>query len=530
MNMTDIQLNIARERDAGIPLALAGGSNGGGGSNGETGVGAPGAPGEKSDRKALSERGLKVRARLRAQFGEEIFNNFFNGLEFERFDGRQLRVSVAVHFLKRWIEERYLAKLLECSAAEFKGAERVDVVLRNHGIAQSRGQSAGINADARSVQPTDQRAPAGASRPALGRAQPSGSVRPAGPFDGSPLDQRNTFVTFAVGTSNRMAHASAIQVAETALAETRGFNPLFIHAAVGHGKTHLLQAIAHEVRRRTPQANVLYLTAERFRFEFLEALKAQDGLAFKDRFRHVDVLLIDDLEFMQGEKTEQEFDAIINSLLDGGRQVVVASSRPPAALERMNERMRSRLQRGLVTELHPLDSELRVRVLEVRVDEKRALDPSFEIPAAVLQILAERLTENARELEGAVNRLYAQWQLTRTPVTLESAEAIMRDLVQGVEPRRIKIEDILRIIARHYAVSKADILSERRHRSIVWPRQIGMYLAKQLTARSLPEIGRRFGDRDHTTVLHAIRKVDRELEGNTRLKDELDDLKKQLNR
>ena len=241
------------------------------------------------------------------------------------------------------------------------------------------------------------------------------------------------------------------------------------------------------------------------------------------------MLLIDDLEFLQGERTEQEFDHIINALLDGGKQVVVASARAPNQIERLNERMRSRLQRGLVTELQPLDHELRLKVLEKRLAEKRATDPSFTLSRDVIELLALRLTENGRELEGAVTRLYATWQYMRTPITLDIAETVIRDLVQNLEPRRIKIEDILRIISRHYGVSKGDLLSQRRHRSVVWPRQIGMYLAKHLTARSLPEIGRRFGGRDHTTVLHAIRKIEGEITKNPHLEGELEELKRLLN-
>jgi chromosomal replication initiator protein len=231
---------------------------------------------------------------------------------------------------------------------------------------------------------------------------------------------------------------------------------------------------------------------------------------------------------MTGEKTELEFDHIINMLLDSGRQLVVASARPPAQLTRLNDRMRSRLQRGLVTEIGAMDRDLRVRILQRRVQEKRAADPSFEIPREVVDMLADKLTESGRELEGAVTRLYAQWQLMRAPVTTDVAEGLLRDLVASGEPRRIRIEDILKIVSRHYGVSKHDILSERRHRSVVWPRQIGMYLAKQMTARSLPEIGRRFGNRDHTTVLHAIRKIEGQLTANAQLKDEIVDLKKQL--
>jgi chromosomal replication initiator protein len=472
-------------------------------------------------------QGQKVRAMLRARLGEDVFSSWFTAMEFDAFDGTTVRASVPVKFLKNWIQSHYSDELLACCGAAFKGVERVDVTLRQPGSAVAARAAAANTSTASathggspSLEPRRPIAPRSAPAP-LGRTSVNG-------FEGSPLDPRCTFDTFVAGPANRMAHAGAIQVAETVHAEERAFNPLFIHSSVGLGKTHLLQAIAWEVKRRNPSAQVLYLTAERFRYQFVEALKAQDAMAFKDKFRTIDILLIDDLEFMQGEKTEQEFEHIINSLLDGGRQVVVASARPPSQLDRMNDRMRSRLQRGLVTEIGILDRELRNKILDKRLQEKRAVDPSFELPREVLDLLADRLTESGRELEGAVNRLYATWQLLHTPVTFETADAVIRDLVQGIEPRRIKIEDIQRIISRQYAVSKADLLSQRRHRSVVWPRQIGMYLAKQLTSRSLPEIGRRFGDRDHTTVLHAIRKIDRELDGNARLRDEIEDLKKQL--
>lgn len=478
----------------------------------------------------FTERLARIRIMLKAQLGDDIYSSWFHSMEIDRADDQAVQVSVPVKFLRNWIAGHYSDELLGCCRKEFPGIDRVDVVVRQPAPVRSQASSAAaIAAAADSGTSSDQRLPAShGTNAGIRQPLPMGVRSSVNGFDGSPLDAKCTFETFIVGASNRLAHAAAVQAAETVLAAERGFNPLFIHAAVGLGKSHLLHAIAWEVKRRFPNANVLYLTAERFRFQFVEAIKTQDASAFKDKFRTIDLLLIDDLEFMQGEKTEQEFEHIINALLDGGRQVVVASSRPPAQIERLNDRMRSRLQRGLVTELAQLDSDLRHKILERRVQEKRASDPLFEINRDILGFLAERLTENGRELEGAVNRLFATWQLMRTPVSMESAEAITRDLIQGIEPRRIKIEDILRIVSRHYAVSRADILSQRRHRSVVWPRQIGMYLAKQLTSRSLPEIGRRFGDRDHTTVLHAIRKVDKELEGNTKLRDELEDLKKQL--
>jgi chromosomal replication initiator protein len=487
---------------------------------------------EPATGKSCNARGDRVRAMLRVRFGDDIYSSWFASIEFEEFDGRVVRASVPVKFLKNWIQSHYSDDLLQCCAEEFTGVERVDVALRQPGFVNGRTpETAGVASARNKTGPGDllvsetrrvQVQPPGPAQ-AMGRTNVNG-------FEGSPLDPRYTFDSFVVGPANRMAHAAAIQVAETIFAEERGFNPLYLHASVGLGKTHLQHAIAWEVKRRAPKANVLYLTAERFRYQFVEAIKSQDAMAFKDKFRSIDILLVDDLEFMRGEKTEQEFEHIINQLLDGGRQVVVASARPPVQLDGLNDRMRSRLQRGLVTEISPMDGALRLKVLEKRAQEKRSADPSFEISGEVIALLADRLTESGRELEGAINRLYLTWQLMRAPVTLDIAETVIRDLVQGIEPRRIKIEDILRIVSRHFAVSKQDILSQRRHRSVVRPRQIGMYLAKHLTSRSLPEIGRRFGDRDHTTVLHAIRKIDKEVGENPRLKDEIDELKRQLSR
>ena len=489
-------------------------------------------PQGETDNTELSEKWQKVRKVLRARLGEEVFSSWFNAAEIELFDGEKLTLSVPVKFLKSWIQSHYVEDVLASSSKEFPGVETVEVTVREPGNAAKQRNDA-VAAE----QPNTGELTHGhqGSNPinSVMRDAPmfsgSRSATRAGGFEGSPLDSRYTFDAFVIGTANRMAHAGATQVAETLFSENKGFNPLYIHSAVGLGKTHLLQAIAWEVRRRMPHAQILYLTAERFRYEFVDALQSKDALSFKDRFRSIDLLLIDDLEFLHGQQTEQEFDHIINALLDGGKQIVVASARAPNQVDKLNDRMRSRLQRGLVTEIAAPDYELRCKILERRVQEKRHIDPSFEISRDVLELLAERLTENGRELEGAAIRLHAQWQYMRTPITQELAETVIRDLVQGAEPRRVRIEDIIKIVSRHFGVSKPDILSQRRHRSVVWPRQIGMYLAKQLTARSLPEIGRRFGNRDHTTVLHAIRKIEGALEGNQRLRDEIDDLKKLLN-
>ncbi|MGI9404986.1 MAG: chromosomal replication initiator protein DnaA, partial [Hyphomicrobiaceae bacterium] len=462
--------------------------------------------------KKLADKWAKAQKRLRAKVGEDVFNSWFGRMEVVTIDNGRMQLSVPTKFLKNWIENHYQSDLEECCISEFKGVETIELYVRRPGgdnkstaIREHNDNQATLlgqlqsNADG-----------VGSSLPAL-PGSPAGNRTEYGGFEGSPLDPKYTFETFVVGASNRLAHAAARQVAETLMEKPLRFNPLYVHSSVGLGKTHLLHAIAWDVRRRHPSAQVLYLTAERFRYRFVEALKSRDALAFKETLRGIDILLIDDMEFLHGEKTEQEFDHTLNSLLDSGKQVVVASARAPSQLESLDPRMRSRLSGGLVTEISALDYELRLKVLTKRAEEKRATDPSFELTTDVVQFLASKLTESGRELDGAVTRLYAACHLTGTPITIDTAEHIIRDLMRGMEPKRIKIDDILKLVSKHYGISRNDILSQRRHRSIVWPRQIGMYLSKKLTSRSLPEIGRRFGGRDHTTVLHAIRKIENEL-------------------
>jgi chromosomal replication initiator protein len=319
-----------------------------------------------------------------------------------------------------------------------------------------------------------------------------------------------------------------MQVTETVAEQPLRYNPLYVHSKVGIGKSHLLHAIAWEVKRRKPRAKVLYLTAERFMYSFAEALQTKDAPAFKDKLRGIDLMLIDDMEFLQGRTFQQEFCHTLNSLIDGGKQVVVAADCAPMQLESFDARMRSRLSGGLVTEVGAIDYDLRVKILKHRNAEKAQQLPGFSIPDDVISYLASQLTESGRELEGAVTRLSAAFQLTGLRITIDAAESIIADLVRGKDPKRVKIDDILRVLTKHFGVQRGDLLSSRRNRSIVRPRQIGMYLAKTLTARSLPEIGRRFGGRDHTTVLHAIRKVEELLRADPSLGDEVETLKRML--
>ncbi|MEZ5925429.1 MAG: chromosomal replication initiator protein DnaA [Hyphomicrobiaceae bacterium] len=475
----------------------------------------------------MSDKWPRIQARMRAKVGDDVFSSWFGRLEMAGVADGAVNLTVPTRFLKNWLELHYMESMLEVCKIEIKGTRLVTISVRE-AVASAGRRPADV---AEQPEPTAKQPrpvnpmPAIMKRPVL----EIGARPEVDSLNGASLDRRFTFDSFIVGGSNRLAHAAANQVAETALTEPIRFNPLYIHSAVGLGKSHLLQAIAWEVKSRQPHAQIVYMTADLFRYRLVEAIKKEDALNFKEWLRNIDLLLIDDMQYLHGERTEQEFEHTFNALFDNARQIVVAADRAPVNLQSLDQRMRSRLSGGLITEISPLDYDLRLKILERRLAERRSADPTFAVPPEVLEFLAERLTESGRELDGAINRLYAGCHMAGLPITLETVEPIIRDLIRNQEHKRVKIEDIQRMICKHYGVSRTDILSPRRHRSIVWPRQVGMYLAKTMTQRSLPEIGRRFGNRDHTTVLHAIRKIESELEGNTRLRAELEDLKKLLN-
>jgi chromosomal replication initiator protein len=439
-------------------------------------------------------------------------------MELDAIESGIVRLSVPTRFLKSWILSHYADRVLAVWKAEEPSVERIELAMRSAVIRNSVKR--GVEAAA----PTPELgAAATAATPC---AVPAPNRVSAHDGAGSPLDSRLTFASFLVGRSNTLAHAAGRQVAAARRGDTLLFNPLYIHAAVGLGKTHLLQAIAWEGNAQ--QRKVLYLTAEKFMYGFVSALKTQTALAFKEALRGIDVLVIDDLQFLQGKSTQVEFCHTINALIDSGRQVVVAADRPPADLESLDERVRSRLAGGLVVEIGALGEDLRLEILKSRVAAARSHHPGFEVPAPVLAFLAKSLVTNGRDLEGALNWLLAHSKLSGQTITMEMAEVAVRDLVRPQEPKRIKIEEIQRMVARHFNVSRADMLSARRTANVVRPRQIAMYLAKTLTLRSLPEIGRRFGGRDHTTVLHAVRKIETLADKDQALADELDVIRRML--
>jgi len=467
------------------------------------------------------ERWRRVKERLRSELGDDVFTSWFGRMELETADNGLLRLSVPTRFLRNWIQSHYSERVLAKWQEEEPNVTRLELSVR----------SATIKLPALKPKPPESLTP---SREARDGVAVNADMRGSVPFmtvhealGGSPLDPRLTFETFIVGRSNTLAHAAAKQVATSRRGEPLMFNPLYTHAAVGLGKTHLLQAITW-TGNNGGDRKMLYLTAERFMYGFVSALRTQTTLAFKEAVRAIDVLVIDDLQFLQGRSTQAEFCHTLNTLIDAGRQVVIASDRPPADLESLDDRVRSRLAGGLVVEIGSLGEELRLEILKNRVAAARSHHPGFEVPAPVLAFIAKSVTHNGRDLEGAVNRLLAHSKLTGQAVTLEMAEREMRDLIRPAEPKRVRIEDIQRIVARQYNVSRADLLSSRRTANVVRPRQVAMYLAKVLTLRSLPEIGRRFGGRDHTTVLHAVRKIENLAGNDSAFAEEIEALKRQL--
>lgn len=461
----------------------------------------------------------RVKRRLRAELGEDVFASWFARLELQEVAGGVARLTVPTRFLKSWIESHYLDRVLANFRSEADGIESIEVGVRGP-MAQPRAPVA-IAKPAASLRP-----PAASSLVAEAHEpERAGRGEAGGDLSGAPLDARLTFESFVVGRSNALAHAAAERVAGHE-GSTPLYNPLYFHAGVGLGKTHLLHAIGHAAKGHGRR--VIYLTADRFMYGFVNALKTQNALAFKERLRAIDVLILDDVQFIQGRSIQAEFGHTLNALIDAGRQVVAAADRPPTELESLDERVRSRLAGGLVVEIGTLDEALRATILHSRLEAVRATHPAFEVSPAVAEYVAKAITANGRDLEGAVNRLLAHATLTGAPVTLETAETAIRDLVKNREPKRVKIEDIQKLVASRYNVSRSDILSERRTAAVVKPRQIAMYLSKVLTLRSLPEIGRRFGGRDHTTVLHAVRKIEKAIGEDAALSDEVELLKRML--
>jgi chromosomal replication initiator protein len=437
----------------------------------------------------------RVLGRFKQEVGEAAYRSWLRQISLQRVGDGEAVIAAPTRFLRDWVAAHYADRLLALWRVENRQIRRVLVV-----VAVAPGANEALAA-------CDAAATAKISAEALPSTGEAGTATDGGEdkLQPSALDGRFTFENFVVGKPNEFAHAAARHVAEACASPDHKvtFNPLFLYGGVGLGKTHLMHAVAWHVRKQACHRKVIYLSAEKFMYQFVRAIRFKSTMDFKEEFRSVDLLMIDDLQFISGkDSTQEEFFHTFNALVDQNRQIVISADKSPSDLEGLEERVRSRLGWGLVADLLPTTYELRLGILESKADQN-----GIPVPRKVLEFLAHKITSNIRELEGALNRITANMRLVGRPITLETAQEELRDLLRSHE-RRVTIDEIQRRVAEHYNIRLSEMTSDRRARAVARPRQVAMYLAKQLTTRSLPEIGRKFGGRDHTTVIHAIRKVE----------------------
>lgn len=423
----------------------------------------------------------QLRQRLLKTVGQNNYTNWIEPIEFRASADGIATFDVPTNFLGNYVNQNFADLILHELKAEDPEVRRLRFAVP-------------VLADAHRGS-----APA-APEPARPASQKTGSSLAT-----APLDKRFTFDTFVVGKPNELAHAAARRVAEGGPVT---FNPLFLYGGVGLGKTHLMHAIAHELRQRRPDINVLYLSAEQFMYRFVQALRDRKMMDFKEIFRSVDVLMVDDVQFIAGKgSTQEEFFHTFNALVDQNKQIIISADRAPGEIKDLEDRVKSRLQCGLVVDLHPTDYELRLGILQSKVEQQRLNYPGLEVETGVLEFLAHRISTNVRVLEGALTRLFAFASLVGREINMELTQDCLSDVLRASE-RKITVEEIQRKVSDHYNIRLSDMIGPKRLRSYARPRQVAMYLCKKMTSRSLPEIGRRFGGRDHTTVMHGVKRIE----------------------
>lgn len=440
---------------------------------------------------------IPVAQQLTQDLGGAVYDSWLKPLNFMAVEAGILTLSVPTRFMKDWVLSNYKDAILGAwNRVNAQVVDSIEIVVKP-GL-QIVSPASGTTSEA--------------SDEAI-LTQGFETV-------GAPLDPRLTFENFVVGKSNELAHAAARRVAES---EKVTFNPLFLYGGVGLGKTHLMHAIAWQIKEKYPERRVIYISAEKFMYSFIRALRYKDIMSFKEMFRNIDVLMIDDVQFIGGkDSTQEEFFHTFNALVDQNRQVIISADKSPSDLEGMEERLKSRLGWGLVADIHPTSYELRLGILQ-----SKAAQLPLEFPQAVMEFLAHKITSNVRELEGAMNRVVAHATLVGREITLETTQDLLRDLLRSND-RRITVEEIQKKVAEHYTIKLSDMHSARRARSVARPRQVAMYLCKALTTKSLPDIGRKFGGRDHTTVMHAVKKVEELMVEDKNLHEDVELLKRLL--
>lgn len=448
----------------------------------------------------------RVVAKLRFTHGEITFNSWLKPLRLEELDKSQVTLSVPTRFMREWILSHYMQDINNFWKEESPSIKSINILVKT----PSAEESTNIVHDS-----------GGERISSVTSSSEKEDVIPKGVVE-SALDPRFTFDNFVVGPTNELAHAAARSVAE-AEEVVPGSNPLFLYGGVGLGKTHLMHAIAWHIRNTNPERRVIYLSAEKFMYQFIRALRNKDIVAFKEYFRSVDVLMIDDIQFICGKNsTQEEFFHTFNALIDNNRQLIISGDRSPSDLDGMEERVRSRLGWGLAADINSTTYELRLGILQSKVENMQV-----NVPAEVLEFLARKISSNVRELEGALNKVIAHSSLIKREITLQGTQEILFDILRCNE-RCVTIEDIKQTVAEHCNIRVSDMHSSRRARNVARPRQIAMFLSKRLTTCSLPEIGRKFGGKDHTTVMHAVKRVEQLCNENKEIRNDVDLLLRML--
>ena len=417
----------------------------------------------------------KITSELKKSLDKDTFQNWIKPINFETQLDTSLTLSVPTRFLRDWIIKNYASVIKRAYQDQGITVEKLSIIVKENNNRIIPGTEV-VYQDIDNDEDTY--------------------------YDdiSAPLDPQFTFDNFIVGKPNELAYAAAQRVAQS---EVVSFNPLFLYGGVGLGKTHLMHAVAWNIKKRNPKKNVVYLTAEKFMYQFIKALRFKNIMSFKEQFRSVDVLMIDDVQFIIGkDNTQEEFFHTFNTLVDKKRQIIISADKSPADLEGLEDRLKSRLGWGLVADIHPLTYELRLGILQAKAEQK-----SMKLTTEVLEFLADKITNNVREMEGALNRLAVHASLQDSEVSVDLVKDVLKDLLR-TNSRKITIDEIQKKVVEHYNIKLSDMHSPRRSRSVARPRQVAMYLAKSITTRSLPEIGRKFGGRDHTTVIHAIKTIE----------------------
>lgn len=441
---------------------------------------------------------------LKNYYGDAIYKSWFSKINFIEYSPSNVILSAPTNFIRDWIKSHYLSIILELWQRYDIQIKTVEIITKIIANVDNIQQATSITQPNNIV--TD-----------------STTTRELGQdLNLLNLDPRFTFENFVVGRPNELAYAAALAVAESRNVVIES-NPLFLYGGVGLGKTHLMHAIAWYIKSHNPSRKVIYMSAEKFMYQFVKALRNKDVMSFKEEFRSVDVLMIDDIQFICGkDSTQEEFFHTFNALIDNNRQMVISCDRSPSDLDDVEERIKSRLGWGLVADVHSTTYELRLGILQSKLEQM-----NITVPQDVIEFLAAKITSNVRELEGALNKVIAHSTLIGREVNLQNTQDILRDLLRSNE-RIITIHDIQKKIAERYNIKISDMSSQRRVRSVARPRQLAMYLSKMLTPKSLTEIGKNFGKKDHTTVMHAIKKVEELCQSDLEFREEVNILTRVL--